>query len=141
MTEISLLDRPHEDVDASDRKARGSTVAERREFDACAKLIRNWSTVYNLLVDWHGWPSPEISRLDGGDPANIPNESGRRPQGAPRLLEIRGPGCAGEWCCLGNGARGDDLVAMIVYLSGGCDRRAAVDYLVSLADRLVELPR
>jgi len=116
---------------------RPSTVSGRADFDLTAKILRHWGVVYNLLVDWHGYPVADISRL--GDARFIPDENGRRPPGSPRLLELRGPGWEGGWCCLGNGAQGKDLADMIIYLSGGCERRVAMEYLSSLADRLVEI--
>jgi hypothetical protein len=106
--------------------------------------IKHWATVYHMLVDLRGFPSGEIRALL---PSNAPLDPNRgRQQTGPRIVELSGPdyreddGGPGGWVCRGNGASGPDCISLVQYLSGGCDRRVAGDYLKSLTDRLVELP-
>jgi hypothetical protein len=101
---------------------------------------QHWQTVYHMLVDLRGFPSAEIRALN---PANAPLDPNRgRQQTGPRLVEFSGPdyreddGGPGGWVCRGNGASGPDCISLVQYLSGGCDRRVAADYLGRLVDRI-----
>jgi hypothetical protein len=49
-------------------------------------------------------------------------------------------GRTGSWLCVGyesGGARGDDVVDLIVFLSGGASRRVCAQWLGALLDRVV----
>ena len=101
------------------------------------RAVKHWPVVYNMLVDMFGRPLGEVQRLGNPNLVNDPNK--RRPDG-PRLTELRGPSpVTFNWHCLGNGAKGEDVIDLVAYLAGGCDRRTAGDFLKSLTDRLVEL--
>ena len=93
------------------------------------------------IVGLNGRPVGDVIRLN---PANVLPEPGRaRPHGSPQLKEFRGPspdeddGGPGAWRDLGTGQSGPDLVSLIVYLSNGCERRVAADFLSRLCDRMV----
>lgn len=119
---------------------------EREIVRAC---IKHWEVVRHWLADWKGRPSADVRRLNL---ANKPIDRNRgRPYGepdvSPRLVEFRGPypfedgrETLGSWHCLGNGARGDSLVDLVVYLSGGCDRRVAGEFLRDLVAKIVLVP-
>jgi hypothetical protein len=103
------------------------------------KLLRHWPTVYNLLVDLHGWPLGDVASLN---PDYKPSPNGRiRGAGGPRLDGFKGPDhreeSLGAWYCL-SGAKGGSLFELVMYLSG-CDFKKATEYLRDLADRLVEI--
>jgi hypothetical protein len=118
-----MLDRPTETYDA-------------RELSR--KAIQNWLWVWNHLVDGHGRALGEIQKLN---PNYVAQPVGVRRHGAPKLVEFRGPDGYpndGAWRCLGNGARGDDIVDLVAYL-GECDRRTAALWLSSLLSRIVEV--
>jgi len=108
------------------------------------KAVKHWPTIRHMIVDMHGRPLGEVRALN---PANPPLDPGRaRPHGLPQLREMRGPSPfetggsgPGDWCDLGTGASGPDVISLIVHLSGGCDRRVAADYLAGLVDRLIEV--
>jgi len=100
------------------------------------RAVKHWPVVHNMLVDMHGRPLGDVMRL--GNPALFIDPNKRRPEG-PRLVELRGPSPVNfSWCCLGNGAKGDDVIDLVAYL-GGCDRRTAGEFLKGLTDRLVEV--
>jgi hypothetical protein len=106
------------------------------------KALKHWPVVYNQLVEMHGWPIGGVAALN---PNYKPSPNGRiRGAIGPRLVGFRGPDyreeTLGAWHCLDNGASGGSLVELIQYLSGGCDRRIATDYLRNLVDRIVEVP-
>jgi hypothetical protein len=127
--------------------APAATLAKKPGFDARSvnrKAVALWGTVFHMLIDLRGFPSGEIRALN---PANAPLDPNRgRQQHGPRLVEFSGPDCReddggpGGWVCRGNGASGPDCISLVQYLSGGCDRRVAGDYLKSVTDGLVELP-
>jgi hypothetical protein len=110
------------------------------------KAVQHWGTVYHLLVDLRGFPSGEIRALNSANPPLDPNKG--RQQTGPRLTEFGGVSFfpnedgsgPGAWHCRGNGARGKDIVELVQFLAGGCERRLAADYLKRLTDRLVEMP-
>jgi hypothetical protein len=108
--------------------------------------VRHWEVVRHWLADWKGRPTADVRRLN---PANKPIDPNRgRPYGVPdvfpRLIEFRGPDhrpdTLGAWNSLGNGACGDSLLDLVIYLSGGCDRRVAGEFLRDLVNRIVEVP-
>jgi hypothetical protein len=111
--------------------ALAATIAKKPGFDARKinrKAVKHWATLRHMMVDMHGRPGGEIRALN---PANAPLEPGRaRPHGLPQLREMRGPSPyevdgsgPGDWVDLGTGARGRDVIDLIIYLSGGADRR------------------
>ena len=57
----------------------------------------------------------------------------------PQLNMFKGPGWDGSWTNVGTGARGETLVDLVVYLSGGAPRRACADWLGALVDRFAEV--
>lgn len=100
------------------------------------RAVKYWPTIYNMLVTWHGLPLGEVQRL--GNPNLVIDPNKRRPNG-PRLIELRGPSPVNfSWHCLGNGAKGDDVIDLVAYL-GECDRRTAAEFLRDLTDRFVEI--
>jgi hypothetical protein len=103
-----------------------------------------WPVIRDHIVGLNGRPLGDVIRLN---PASVLPEPGRaRPHGSPQLHEVRGPssyesdGGPGAWRDLGTGQSGRDLVSLIVYLSNGCERRVAADFLSRLCDRMVVLP-
>jgi hypothetical protein len=126
MTEnLALLDRP--------------TTPDRLDYRSInAKAIKHWSTIYNMICDWHGRPLGEVQRLNP-DFVELPH--GRRRHGGPQLVLLRGPSPwdGGSWLCIGPpSAEGKDVVDLVAYL-GECDRRMAAEWLGSLVDRVVEV--
>jgi|ERR1700733_4387665 len=108
--------------------------------DIQRKLIRNWGVVYHHLVNNHGRPVG-VEHLN---PNYRPNPDGFKRPGEPRLVEFSGPDhreeTLGAWFNRGgDGARGDNLFELVMYL-GQCDMKTATTFLRDLADRLVELP-
>jgi hypothetical protein len=114
-----MLDKPHADAD--------DKVAYR---DVNRKAVTHFSVIYDFMVDMHGRPMGELSRLN---PAWVQPRHGVRDPNAPRLIEFRiltqWPD-AGGWHCLGSTARGDDIVALVEYLSGGADRKTCAERLL-----------
>jgi hypothetical protein len=109
----------------------------------CRKTVQHWGVIRFLILDLHGRAVGEVRALN---PANAPIEPGKaRPRNEPQFKEFRGPspyekdGAVGAWLDGGTGASGPDAVSIIEYLSGGCDRRVAADYLKRLTDRMVEV--
>jgi hypothetical protein len=101
------------------------------------KLLRNWDTVFHMLVDWKG-----KSMIMNLGPNYRPNPDGHVRYGEPRLVSFSGPDyreeTLGAWYCLGgDGARGSNLFDLAMYL-GQCDLKTATAFLKDLADRLVE---
>ena len=117
-------------------------------FDARAinrKAVRGFSILYHCLVDMRGRPLGAVRALN---PANAPLDPNKaRPHGEPRLSEFSGVNHwenkdgsgPGSWFCASNGASGPDVISLVQYLAGGCDRRVAADFLKGLTDRLVEI--
>jgi hypothetical protein len=117
------------------------TKADLDRRDIQRKLIRNWSTVYHLLVDRAGKPTG----CEHLNPQYKPNPDGFVRHSDPRLVEFCGPDTReetlGAWFCRGGyGARGDNLFELVMYL-GQCDFRTATVFLKDIADRLVEIRR
>jgi hypothetical protein len=105
------------------------------------KLLRNFETVRHMLVDWKG--KSLIMRLG---PNYKPNPENHVRYGEPRLVQFDGPDpreeTLGAWRNLGgDGAHGESLYELVIYLSGGCDLKTATTFLKDLSDRLVELPK
>jgi hypothetical protein len=101
-----------------------------------AKALRCFNILFPMLVDLHGFPTGAVRCLTDRDYDRTPAKR----RGAPRLVEFQGPGWDGSWHCRGgDGAQGQDLFDLVIYLSGGCDRRAAGELLAHLVSRLVEI--
>ena len=117
---------------------RPTTVSGRAEYDINQRAVKHWSIIYHMLVDMHGRPLGEVQRLN---PNHVQQPHGVHRHAAPRLSEFRlafaGPN-AGSWVCLGNGARGDDLIDLVAYL-GECDRRTASEWLGGVVKRIVSV--
>lgn len=127
-----MLDRP---------TVRGTTVADRREFDVNAKAIRHFpSTIYPHLCDWHGHALADVRRL--GDPTYDGSPNGRRSNDVwPKAVGLRGPNSwdGGSWLCFGPpSASGKDVIALVEFL-GQCDRKTAAEWLGDLVDRIREV--
>jgi hypothetical protein len=109
--------------------------------DLTRRALKAWPTIRGIVTDYQGFPVGEIWALNPSNAPIDPNRGMRRD--GPRLLEFSGPDYRednlGAWRCLGNGASGKDLVELIQYLAGGCERRAAADYLRSIVERVVEI--
>jgi hypothetical protein len=107
---------------------------DRREINR--KAVKHWATIRDHLFDWHG---RSMIRYLG--PGHIPQDPSKPRIPVPTLKEFRGPyaydgaGNVGSWMDVGNGQRGDDLIALVEFL-GSCDRRLATDFLKGLTDRL-----
>ena len=108
------------------------------------KAVASWGLISPHLYDRRGFAHEDIRRLGpdfkGYDPSR------QRPDGWPRVVGLHGPssydanGNTGAWVCTGyesGGARGDDVVALLVFLSGGASRRVFAEWLSDLLDRLV----
>jgi hypothetical protein len=147
-----MLDRPRFAPIADDAEPVATApvevkVAKAEPFDArelSRKAIANWPIVYPMLANWHGWAHEDIRRLGPDFKAYDPSRP--RPEGWPRLSGLKGPspydanGNTGAWFCVGwesGGAHGDDVVDLIVFLSGGASRRVCAEWLGDLLDRLV----
>jgi hypothetical protein len=108
---------------------------DRREINR--RALKFWPVIKDHLFDWHG--GSLIRQLGPGYVHQDPSKP-RLP--VPTLKEFRGPmpfmadGTTGSWMDVGNGQRGDDLIALVEFL-GSCDRKVATDYLKGLTDRLV----
>ena len=102
------------------------------------KAIQHWPILYNMIVDMHGRPLGEVRRLN---PNFVEQPHGVHRHNGPRLVEFRGPGGSpneGSWVCLGNGAKGDDLIDLVAYL-GETDRRTAGEWLGGVVKRIVSV--
>jgi hypothetical protein len=109
--------------------------------------VKSFPTLFHYLVDLKGFPGGDIRRLN---PALKPIDPNRaRPADQRRLTEFSG--CSpwdnedgsgpGAWHSRATGASGRDVISLIQWLATDCDRRVAADYLKSLCDRMVELPK
>jgi hypothetical protein len=114
---------------------RPTTVEGRREHDLEAKALRNWPVLHAIIVDTYGRPQAEIVRLGDHD-AKIDVERRNQWRG-PRLREFRGGAGYRGWSN-GDGARGDTVADLIVYL-GSCRREKAIGWLESTLSRIVEI--
>lgn len=101
------------------------------------KAVQFWPQVYSLIVDMHGRPLPEISRL--GDPGFDPSRPRKAGEVRPQLNIFKGIGPMGQWRNIGAGAQGENIVDLIVYLSGGADRRVCAEWLGRLVDSFAEV--
>jgi hypothetical protein len=143
--EFRMLDTPSFDEPAA--PAAPATKLDRRggydERAIARACIRRWDDVVkHWLFDWKGKPTADVRRLNPSNKA-IDHNFGRRYgelDTSPRLVEFSGPypfedgrEKLGSLVCRGNGARGDSLVDLVVYLSGGCDRRAAGEFAAILS--------
>jgi hypothetical protein len=124
-----MLDRPNSGFDCRDINRRAVAL---------------WASIRDHIVGLNGRPLGDVARLN---PNYVPQDPGRaRAPGGPQLKEFRGPspyeidGGPGAWRDVGTGQSGPDLVSLIEYLSGGCERRDAANFLKSLCDRMVVLP-
>jgi hypothetical protein len=123
-------------------------VAKEFSYDArelSRKSVAAWAIIYPELVDWRGWARDDVRRLGPNYTPPDPNNR-NRPAGWPRVSGLRGPsgydakGNVGSWVCVGyesGGARGDDVVDLVVFLSGGASRRVCAEHLSDLLGRLV----
>jgi hypothetical protein len=126
--------------------ARASKTAADK-FDCRAvnrRAVALWPHLRAHIVGIKGQPLGDVLRLN---PNYVERDPGRaRPAGGPQLKEFRGPGSderdggPGAWRDIGTGEGGPDLVSLIQYLSNGCERRVAADFLKSLCDRMVVIP-
>jgi hypothetical protein len=133
------LAEPISAEDAAPLRVLDRAALDRRDIQR--KLIRNWSTVYHLLVDRSGRPTG----CEHLNPNYRPNPDGFKRHGEPKLVEFWGPDprdeTLGAWCNRGgDGARGSSLFELVMYL-GSCDLKTATTFLKDMADRLVELRR
>jgi hypothetical protein len=123
-----------------DRVAKAEFTYDAR--DLSRRACQNFSIVYRELVDWRGYARNHVRRLGPNYAEPDPNNR-NRPAGWPRLLGLHGPvaydreGNTGSWFCSDNGARGDDVVDLVVYLTGGASRRVAAEALADILDRIV----
>jgi hypothetical protein len=143
MLHLAAVDVDDEQAAPAAQRAKAAGYDERAIGRAC---VRHWDVVQHHLFDWKGLPTSDVQRLN---PANKPIDHNRgRPYGVPdprpRLIEFRGPDhrpdTLGAWNSLGNGAKGDSLIDLVIFLSGGCERRAAGEFLRDIAARIVEVP-
>ena len=110
--------------------------------DVNRKAVKHWATIRNMLIDQRGF-----SMIRDLSPGYVAQPNGRiRGQEGPRVAMLRGPspyedgGSVGAWNDLESGNRGADVISLVEFL-GECDRKKATDFLKSLTDRLVELPK
>ena len=101
------------------------------------KAVRFFPQIHSLIVDMHGRPKAEISRLR--DPDFDPRRPRKPGEVRPALNMFKGPGWDGSWTNIGDGARGETLVDLVAYLSGGADRRVCAEWLGALVDRFAEV--
>jgi hypothetical protein len=113
--------------------------------DLSRRAVAAWGLIAPHLYCRRGFAHDDIRRLGPNYTAPNPNDRGR-PEGWPRVVGLHGPspydalGRTGSWLCVGyesGGARGDDLVDLVVFLSGGASRRVCAQWLGALLDRVV----
>jgi hypothetical protein len=112
--------------------------------DLSRRAVAAWGLIAPHLYDRRGFANDDLRRLG---PDYVPLDPSRpRPAGWPRVVGLHGPspfdarGKTGAWVCIGyesGGAHGDDVVDLVVFLSGGASRRVAADALSALLDRVV----
>jgi hypothetical protein len=109
--------------------------------------VKHFSVIFHMLVDLRGFPGGDIRRLN---PALMPIDPNHaRPADQRRLTEFSGltpwenedGSGPGAWYSRATGASGRDVISLIQWLATDCERRVAADYLKSLTDRCVELPK
>jgi hypothetical protein len=123
-------------------------VAKPEPFDArdlSRRAVAAWPLISPHLFDRRGFADPDIRRLGPNYKAYDPSR--QRPENWPRAVGLHGPspyddasGRTGSWFCTGwesGGARGDDVVDFLVFLTGGASRRVCAQALADLLDRVV----
>lgn len=145
-----MLDRPSLDDEPVapapaklGRSAKVEFTYDARELSR--RAVAAWQLISPELMDRRGWAHDHVRRLGQNYVAPNPNNSAR-PEGWPRCVGLHGPSAydggdrVGSWFCTGyesGGARGDDVVDLICFLSGGASRRVAAEALSDLLDRVV----
>jgi hypothetical protein len=125
--------------------ANRATAAE--PFDArelSRRAVAAWGLISPHLYCRRGFAHDDIRRLGPNFKPYDPSRA--RPDGWPRVVGLHGPspydanGSTGSWTCTGyesGGAHGDDVVDLLVFLTGGASRRVAAEALSGLLDRVV----
>jgi hypothetical protein len=112
--------------------------------DLSRRAVASWGLIAPHLYDRRGFAHDDIRARGPGYVRYDPSRA--RPEGWPRVVGLHGPGGydangnTGAWQCTGyesGGARGDDAVDLLVFLTGGASRRVAGELLSDLLDRLV----
>jgi hypothetical protein len=126
-----------------DRPAKSEFTYDAR--DLSRRAVAAWPVIYPELVDGRGWARDHVRQL-GPDYVRPDPNSRLRAAGWPRAVGLYGPsaydakGNVGSWYCVGyesGGARGDDVLDLVVFLTGGASRRVAAEFLSDLLDRVV----
>jgi hypothetical protein len=112
--------------------------------DLSRRAVAAWGLISPHLYDRRNFAHDEV-RAHG--PNYVRHDPSRqRPEGWPRVVGLHGPqpydanGNTGAWFCTGyesGGAHGDDVVGLLVFLTGGASRRVAAEALSGLLDRVV----
>ena len=101
------------------------------------KAAKVWSTLVYHLTDLHGRPMYDVQALHPDF-----KHGERHPRDVPRLVLLKGPSVLdeGSWFTLGPpAARGNDVISLVEFLSGGAPRSVCASYLQSLVDRFCEV--
>ena len=131
-----------EPVAAPPKKAAASEPYDAR--DLSRRAVAAWGLISPHLYCRRGFAHDDIRRLGPNFKSFDPSRA--RSEGWPRVVGLHGPspfdadGRTGAWVCTGyesGGAHGDDVVDLIVFLSGGASRRVAAEWLSGLLSRLV----
>jgi hypothetical protein len=101
-----------------------STRDGRRAHRANKRACDNFVEIYRRLVSHKGEPLHHVRQLNP-DAVRF-----------PRMSQWRLASDFGAWRDIGSGAIGNDLIDLIVWLSGGCDRDKAIAFLENLCDDL-----
>jgi hypothetical protein len=108
------------------------------------RAVAAWGLISPHLYDRRGFAHEDIRRLGPNFKPYDPSRA--RPENWPRCVGLHGPGGydangnTGAWQCTGyesGGARGDDVVDLLVFLTGGASRRVAAEALSDLLSRVV----
>jgi hypothetical protein len=134
--------------DAEPAPAPAKVAAKPEPYDArelSRRAVAAWPLISPHLYCRRGFAHDDIRALGPGYVRHDPSKA--RPEGWPRVSGLKGPspwpdedGKVGGWFCIGHesgGARGADVVALIVFLSGGASRRVCAGWLSNLLDRVV----
>jgi hypothetical protein len=102
-----------------------TTVEDRYFARLNRKAVADIVAIWGNLVDLHGRPLRAVRDLNRKAAADE----------FPTLREFRWLNNEGAWAHLRDGAQGKNIIDFVQYLSAGCPRDEAAEYLEKLLDR------
>jgi hypothetical protein len=101
-----------------------TTIAERRHAALDRRAAANIGKLWGQIVNLHGKSLSVVRHLNP------------QAEAYPALGHFQWKSSQGAWTNLGDGSSGNGVIDLIVYLSGGCSRDVAAEFLEGLLEQL-----